>query len=202
MQCPPTTTPAHSAITEMSAHPVSKSSLWKDYTIPRPLKRGPKWNRSRPIWPGIKSAGLRAVGRALKFFERFAAVRVWQFSKVKACRAHRGSGVSPFYPLIWQTSCSGEHSKGLRVSPCSRQWREVGSRTSRAGGNFRFGPRGDILERSLALEAKLSRRAEPTNLDRVTSLSAFHAPAGICRGLSQFLFNANELVVFRHAIGP
>jgi hypothetical protein len=32
---------AHSVLTEISAHPVSKSSLAKDYTIPRPLKRGP-----------------------------------------------------------------------------------------------------------------------------------------------------------------
>ena len=30
---------AHSARTEMSAHPVSKSSFKKDYTIPRPSKR-------------------------------------------------------------------------------------------------------------------------------------------------------------------
>lgn len=31
---------AHVALTETSAHPVSKSSFKKDYTIPRPLKRG------------------------------------------------------------------------------------------------------------------------------------------------------------------
>src|SRR5215472_11619276 len=33
-------TSAHSAITETSAHPVSKSGSKKDYTIPRPHKRG------------------------------------------------------------------------------------------------------------------------------------------------------------------
>jgi hypothetical protein len=31
---------AHSALTEMSAHPVSKSSSKEGYTIPRPSKRG------------------------------------------------------------------------------------------------------------------------------------------------------------------
>jgi hypothetical protein len=49
----PTATPLpFSAVTETSAHPVSKGSLRKDYTIPRPLKRGPKWNRRRPNLAG------------------------------------------------------------------------------------------------------------------------------------------------------
>jgi hypothetical protein len=47
-----------------SAHPVSNGNLRTDYPIARPLKRGPKWNRRRPIWPEIKSAGLR-VGQLL-----------------------------------------------------------------------------------------------------------------------------------------
>jgi len=38
---------AHSALTEMAAHPVSKSSLKRDYTIPYPSERDFMLARSR-----------------------------------------------------------------------------------------------------------------------------------------------------------
>jgi len=47
---------AHSAVTETSAYPVSKSSLTKDYSIPRPLKRGPVWAGLRHFRPKLVAA--------------------------------------------------------------------------------------------------------------------------------------------------
>ena len=154
----------------------------------------------RPV--KVKRSNARALG--------VASARYARTAEVARLNASERTGVQGFH-LFTLHSASADKAvvRGasikmyLRFSPCHGSGEKPDlSDITRRRHYFRFGPRGDILERSLALEAKLSRRAEPTNLDRVTSLSAFHAPAGICRRLSQFLFNANELVVLRHTIGP
>ena len=164
-----------------------RTGFWKH----RPVKV----TRSNGCSPGSTQLLQRVVART---------------AEVARSKLVERTGVQRFHPFTFFSACADKAvvraasiKMGLRVSPCHGSGEKPDlSDITRRRHYFRFGPRGDILERSLALEAKLSRRAEPTNLDRVTSLSAFHAPAGICRRLSQFLFNANELVVLRHMIGP